>query len=282
MTLQVLAQALDLADDHDVISGNPARGKRRRMKEKRSRRPWLEPDMVVDLLEVAGEWEAELAGPERKRADQCWGRRELLTLLCLGGPRIGETLKASRGDFDLGGGSWRIPASKTEAGERTVELVVTLAEALRGHVAESPSRGRRITARGPIFPTSTGTPLQPGNVRRMLRELVKKVDERRAGEGKMLLPGKVTPHSLRVTFVSLSFLAGRDPAWVMGQVGHKDARLTLEVYTRTMQRKRVDRQLVWGLMRFADEPEEWPGIGPATGPITSGVPSARRGSLGAR
>lgn len=280
MTLQILSQALDLADDHDLIESNPARGKRRRMTEKKSRRPWLEPDMVVDLLDVAQTWEEDLA--KENRSFQCWGRHSLLALLCLGGPRIEEALTGCRGDFDLAGDHWRIPDSKTEAGERTVDLVVTLAESLRGHVADAPSRGRPIKARGPMFPTSNGTTLEQGNVRRMLREVVRRTDERREAEGKMLLPSGVTPHSLRVTFVSLCFLAGRDPAWVMGQVGHKDAHLTLEVYTRTMQRKRVDRQLVWSLMRFADEADEWPGIGPANGPTSSRVSSGRSGNLPAR
>jgi integrase len=76
----------------------------------------------------------------------------------------------------------------------------------------------------------------------------------------MLLPA-VTPHALRRTFASLCFFAGRDPAWVMGQMGHKDARLTLAVYAQTMQRQRVDRDLVWRLMRFSAESETPPSPG---------------------
>jgi integrase len=273
MVLEVLAQILDLAVRHKLLSGNPARTKGTKMKVKKSRRPWLEPDMVLDLLEVAGEWEAELV--KRKRPDQCYGRRELLALLCLGGPRISETLKSDRGEYDLAGGDrWRIPASKTEAGQRDVELTAYLTDELRSHVAASPSRGRNLSARKPMFPTSKGTRMTQENIRRMIDGVVKRTNIRREAEDKMLLP-PVTPHSLRVTFVSLCFMAGRDPAWVMGQVGHKDARLTLEIYTRTMQRKRVDRALVWELMRFADEPEEWPGFGPRTGPAGPGVPSAK-------
>ena len=72
----------------------------------------------------------------------------------------------------------------------------------------------------------------------------------------MLLPEKVTPHTLRRTFASLALAAGRDPRWVMGQLGHTDARLTLNVYAQVMQRHRVDEALIWQLMRFPDEPEE--------------------------
>ncbi len=260
--LMLLAQALDLAKDYGTLATNPARGRRRRVAEPRPPRDFLEPDMVVDLLDVAGEWEAELIA--RHRPEQCYGRRELLALLCLGGPRIGEALVARRGDFDLAGDHWRIPVAKTSAGERTVELSVHCAEELRSHVAASPSRRRTVAARGPMFPTRTGRPLSPDNVRRMIRAVVARADKRRATQGKMLLPA-VTPQTLRRTFASLCFFAGRDPAWVMGQMGHADPRLTLGVYAQTEQRKKVDHELVWRLMRFADEPEAWPGIGQTFG-----------------
>jgi integrase len=48
----------------------------------------------------------------------------------------------------------------------------------------------------------------------------------------MLFPEKVTPHTLRRTFASLALAAGRDPRWVMTQLGHTDARLRLNVYAR--------------------------------------------------
>ena len=72
----------------------------------------------------------------------------------------------------------------------------------------------------------------------------------------MLLPEKLTPHTLRRTFASLALAAGRDPRWVMGQLGHTDARLTLNVYAQVMQRHRVEEGLIWQLMRFPDEAEE--------------------------
>jgi hypothetical protein len=83
----------------------------------------------------------------------------------------------------------------------------------------------------------------------------------------MLLLPRVTPHTLRRTFAGLCFFAGRDTRWVMGQLGHEDARLTLAVYAQVLARSRVDYELVWSLMRFADEPEG-PG-GPTPGPATA-------------
>jgi hypothetical protein len=53
----------------------------------------------------------------------------------------------------------------------------------------------------------------------------------------------------------LALAIGRDPRWVMGQLGHTDARLTLGLYAQIIQRKRVDEGLIWSLMRFPDEAE---------------------------
>ena len=166
MVLDCLAQALDIAVDWKLLEQNPARGKRRRMRVKQGARSFLEPDMVVDLLDIAGEWEDGL--PEHQR----YGRRALLALLCLGGPRISEAILADRGEFDLAGDHWRIPASKTEAGQRTVELTVFCAEELRGHVAATNSLGRPVGARRPMRPTLTGGRLNPSNIRqRLLHEV---------------------------------------------------------------------------------------------------------------
>jgi hypothetical protein len=101
---------------------------------------------------------------------------------------------------------------------------------------------------------------QEGLVRESVREddlepVRRRVNEKRAAEGEMLLPEKVTPHTLRRTFASLALAAGRDPRWVMAQLGHTDARFTLTVYAQVMQRQRIDKELIWRLMRFPDEPE---------------------------
>jgi len=56
----------------------------------------------------------------------------------------------------------------------------------------------------------------------------------------------------------------------MAQLGHTDARLTLNVYAQVMQRQRVDEALIRQLMRFRDEPEQR-SFGPTNGP-TGAVP----------
>lgn len=251
MVLDILAQVLDDAVRYQLLDVNPARAKGTRMRLQCAPRSFLEPDMVCDLLDVAGEWEAELPAHQR------YGRRALLALLCLGGPRISEAIAAERGEFDLSGGHWRIPRAKTPAGERDVELTAFLLAELKPHAVAFP-RG----AREPVWATATGGPLNPANLRnRLLAESVKRANERRAARGKMLLPDRVTPHTLRRTFASLCFFAGRDLRFVMAQLGHADPRMTLSVYAQTMQRQRIDRRLVWRLMRFADEPRQAPSSG---------------------
>jgi integrase len=252
MVLDLLAAVLDDAVRYGLLDFNPARAKGTRLKVPKGSRSFLEPDMVLDLLDAAGEWEAELP------PHQHYGRRALLALLCLGGPRIGEAIRAERGDFDLTSERWRIPDSKTEAGQRTVELSAFCAAEIRAHAAAAASRGRPLTARSPMWPTATGGHLNPTNIRlRLLAEAVIRANERRGEQGKMLLPA-ITPHALRRTFASLCFFAGRDLRFVMAQLGHADPRMTLGVYAQTVQRRRLDRDLLWRLMRFADEPAEAP------------------------
>lgn len=250
MALEFLAQVLDLASDHKIFKGaNPAKGKRRRVKEKKSKGTFLEPDMVLDLIEEAGKWEAEVPPHQR------YGRRSLVATLVLCGPRISEAINADEGDFDLAGGDWRIRASKTAAGVRLIEMPAFSSNELRTQVAQKKALGRASGPRVPMWVTRNGTRLSANNVRRMLRTLVKRVNKKRGAEGKMLLP-KVTPHTLRRTFACLCFWAGRELPWVMDQIGHDDSRMTVGVYGQATKRKRVDRDLTWRLMRFSDEPVE--------------------------
>jgi hypothetical protein len=97
MVLDLLSQILDDAVEYRLLDSNPARGKRRRMKVTKSRRSFLEPDMVVDLLNAAGEWERSL--PEHQR----YGRRAVLATLCIAGPRISELTNAPLARLDVHG-----------------------------------------------------------------------------------------------------------------------------------------------------------------------------------
>jgi integrase len=263
MVLDVLAQVLDDAVEYELLDANPARGKRRRLKVQKADRSFLEPDMVVDMLDVAGEWEQSLPPHQR------YGRRAFLAALVLSGPRISELTDSDRGALDVHAGVLRL-GKKTAAGRgRVLELSAFLLDELRAHLAAVPAELRDEHGPSlPIFPTRTGGRLNPSNVRNRLlagtperngkaaiKGVVERTNEKRAAEGKLLLPDRVTPHTLRRTFASLCFFAGRDLRWVMGQLGHDDPRMTLAVYAQAMKRSRVDEQLVWHLMRLPHEPE---------------------------
>jgi integrase len=107
---------------------------------------------------------------------------------------------------------------------------------LRTHIESLPAALRdRHGPALPVFPTRTGGRLNPSNIRNRLlsgtaardgkpsiKGVVERANEKRAAEGRILLPASVTPHTLRRTFASLCFFAGRDLRWVMGQLGHDD------------------------------------------------------------
>jgi integrase len=275
MTLVLLAQILDVAVEYGLLDANPAQGRRRRLTQQKPTRNFLEPDMVVDMLEAADEWEREVPPHQR------YGRRPLLALLCLGGPRISEALSYDRGQLDLHAGVLRGGLKTAAARNRTVDLTAFLLEELREHVAGLPAQ------RGLLFPSRTGGSLSAHNVRSRLlrggpgrtlkdgtrsrtRGVVERANEKRAAEGRLLIPDGVTPHTLRRTFASLCFFAGRDARFVMAQLGHTDARLTLQVYAQCMERRRIDDELVWLLMRFPDEagsPPSRRSFGPLNDPV---------------
>jgi integrase len=47
----------------------------------------------------------------------------------------------------------------------------------------------------------------------------------------------LTPYSLRRTFASILFALGEPPPYVMSQIGHTTAGLTLSLYAREMHRR---------------------------------------------
>jgi integrase len=111
-----------------------------------------------------------------------------------------------------------------------------------------------------FFGTQSGGPRDRNRFRdRVLGRSVELANEKRAEAGQPPLP-KITPHSLRRTWAMLAAQAGRDPHWIADQIGHTSAAFTLQVYQQTRNRRLTadERQAIWELMRFEDEPEECP------------------------
>jgi integrase len=74
-------------------------------------------------------------------------------------------------------------------------------------------------------------------MRQILQPAIEKANVELAKAGRSPIEG-ATNHSLRRTFCALLYEAGASPAYVMAQMGHTDASLALEIYSKVMDRKR--------------------------------------------
>ena len=235
------------------------------MKVPKSSRTFLEPDMVVDVLDAAGAWEREL--PEHQR----YGRRAFLATLCLSGPRISELIETPRGRLDLHSGQI-VLGRKTEAGiDRTLELSAFLLDELRGHLAAVPARLRDTHGAAlPIFPTWTGGRLNPSNVRNRLLNGTPDARQRES-RSRASCSGSTRSVPQRAGCCCprgspRTRSAGRSPvcasslavicAGSWARLGHEDPRMTLTVYAQCMKRSQIDEALISQLMRFPDETDE--------------------------
>ena len=75
-----------------------------------------------------------------------------------------------------------------------------------------------------------------------------RANERLDREGHERLPERLTPHSLRRTFAAILVADGKDPTYVMGQLGHTDPGLTLRIYSHQMRRRDGERERLQSLV----------------------------------
>ena len=88
-----------------------------------------------------------------------------------------------------------------------------------------------------MFPTGTGTKMNPANVRnRILSPAITRANETLEAAGETPLAENLSPHKLRHTYASLLVALGTDPGAVMDQLGHTDPGFTLRVYRHGMRR----------------------------------------------
>jgi integrase len=110
-----------------------------------------------------------------------------------------------------------------------------------------------------VFVTSTGRARSRDNLRHDVVEAVvahanRLVEER----GLQPLPLGITPHKLRHTFASILVAIGKDPTYVMQQLGHTDPAFTLRVYAHAMRRSEEERERLKALV----EGHDWAQYGP--------------------
>jgi integrase len=244
-TIARLAQILEVALERELIPRNPARGRRRRLKQRAPERTWLDrAEQIEALLEAAGELDDE-ARIDRRAIP----RRTLLATLVLGGLRIGEALALQWRDVDLAAGRLRVRDAKTDAGVRQVDLLPALREDLSAHKAGTGHAG----ADDFVFPTERGGPQNPSNVRnRVLAKAIERADENLTSANATPLPEGLTPHSLRRTFISLLLALGEEVPYVMRQVGHADPKVTLSIYAQVMFRGEGERERLQAVVEGSD------------------------------
>jgi integrase len=226
-TIRLLAAVLEQAVEYGYLDRNPARGRKRLLKEGKPSRTYLQPDQVTALLSAAGKLDAKAREGDTAR------RRPLLATLTLAGLRISEALDLRWRDVNLDARRLRIAASKTEAGVREVDVTPALQALLAEYRARSPY-GKPGDF---VFPTSEGKRDNPSNVRnRFLDSATKLANTDLRATGREPIPD-VTPHSLRRTFISLLLAAGADVPYVMAQAGHNDPKMTLGLYAKVIVSK---------------------------------------------
>jgi integrase len=101
-----------------------------------------------------------------------------------------------------------------------------------------------------VFVTSTGNPRSRHNLRQDVVDAVMIHANRLVQErGLQPLPLGITPHKLRHTFASILVAIGKDPTYVMHQLGHTDPAFTLRVYSHTMRRSEEERERLKALVQ---------------------------------
>jgi integrase len=255
--LTLLSQIMQRAVDYGYIERNPVKvGERteRFMPASKTVKTFLEVDEFLSLLEAAGELDNAV------RRDQRTGRRGALAALGLGGFRISELCDMRCAQVDFARARFKLNDAKTEKGVREVEMTLWNRDELLRHREQRLRDGFPMGPNDHFFGTLGGGRRDPDRFRdRVLARAVKRATEKRVEQGLPALP-PITPHSLRRTWAMFAAQAGRDPHWIADQIGHTSAAFTLQVYQQTRNRRLTDneRQAIWELMRFADEPAECP------------------------
>jgi integrase len=246
-TLTRLGQILDVALRYELIEHNPVKTKVSKLREAEPRRARLTGEQVQVLLRAAGRNRALLA-----------------TAIMAGGLRVSELTHLRWRDLDLREGLLTVATSKTAAGVRRVSLEPELVQLLRQHKIASPwSQPDDF-----VFPGRVRSRARDRNsVRtRILYSAIERANEQLALKGQPPLPDGITFHAMRRTYAALRAELGEHPAITAAQMGHRDPRMTLRVYTDVTGMRPRTRMggllgdVDWALMGTnADSPDAEPG-----------------------
>jgi len=229
---------LETAVEYGLIPSNPAAGKRRKLKNTRPVRSWVEPEQLPAFLAAAPSGMG----------------RMLLGLLAGSGLRIDEALTLRWRHVDLlGAGTMSVVASKTDAGVRSVDLTA----ALRDELAAWWGTTKHDRPDDLVIATPSGRKASPSNLRRdVLNPTIARANAELAKDG--IAPIETTFHGLRRTYATLRCACGDDVAYTSSQLGHEDGRFSLRVYTKATKRR---ERLSGAYLRAYDESLQWARMG---------------------
>jgi integrase len=247
MHLVLLSAILESAVERELIDRNPAAGRRRRVKERKPQRSYLDTDAQIRaLLEAAGELDRE--APEGRKHVH---RKAMLAFLAFAGVRLGELLDLRWREVDLPAGRLTVQGTKTDQAKRTIRIRGALRDELVAVRAQSSVHTENPDAY--VFPTLTGRRFGTENFRnRVFAGAVKRGNLKLSAAGRPPLPEGLTPHSLRRTFASLLYATGESPVTVKREMGHADEGLALRIYAQVMERDEGDRAKLKALIEGAE------------------------------
>src|SRR5262249_23505579 len=141
---------------------------------------------------------------------------------------------------DANAARFRIADAKTETGIREVQMSPDLVEAVLEHLDRLRRAGAPTQPEDYLVQNVRGGRLSRQRVHEIVKEAAESASARMIERGMPPLP-RITPHSLRRTYISIALLANNfDVKWVMSQVGHADSKMTMDVYAQLEQRVKRD------------------------------------------
>ncbi|MGH2831635.1 MAG: tyrosine-type recombinase/integrase, partial [Solirubrobacteraceae bacterium] len=171
------------------------------------------------------------------------GRRVVVEILGRSGVRVSELCDIKIGHLrlhDPDGARFRIPDSKTETGIREVQMTLDLLEAIVVHLDRLRRLGLPTGPDAYLLPNLRGGKSDRVRMAKIVSKAAKEASARLEAKGMPPLPN-TTPHTLRRTYISIELLAREfDVKWVLGQVGHADSKMTMDVYAQLQQRAKRD------------------------------------------
>jgi integrase len=271
MTLDLTARIFKDAVKRGLLQSNPASDRELRLKVTSRKGNFLEADELLALIDAASgidepisketlaraeltrrmrqdnrTWKqiaAELGVAEStaiwlsgryRRDGHASARRAILATLGCAGLRNSEVCELSIGDLDFAHGVIHVRDSKTEAGVRQVNMSPWLHDELLAYCA---SRADAVSDE-PAFPTRNAARRDRRNInRRVIAPAVRAANALRAERRQPALPGSITAHTFRRTFITLMLEAGAPVPYVQAQVGHEDPTTTLAIYAQVLKRR---------------------------------------------